>query len=172
MTKTVAAEATGTGAVAPLAPCACTGPRDQVAADGDQIAELAQQLAAVACQLARIASPSGGRRLARVDHDAMARLLPAMRARCGSYVFSGRELIAHAAIDGHGDLREAIEQATGRPLDCAGRSLGKLFARAVDAAVDGLRLERVGDCRDGALWVCATDKAAETRQRHPAHGQR
>ncbi len=66
----------------------------------------------------------------------------------GSYVFSARELMEHAQLPTAAPLADALA-ASGSP---SARHLGKTLRRIEGRDFDGLRVVRVGDDRDGAVW--------------------
>jgi hypothetical protein len=69
----------------------------------------------------------------------------------GHRIFNAREVAAHAALDPH--LREALDTAG---VTC-GRSIGHFLRRHDGRLVSGVRIVRLGDDRDGAVWTCEFD---------------
>jgi hypothetical protein len=79
--------------------------------------------------------------ICRADHDALARILPAVAGVFGSNLVAVRELFEHEAPG----LRVVLR---GR----SSRAVGRLFARAVGQDVNGYIVERVSVERHAALW--------------------
>jgi len=107
---------------------------------------LALMLAEILTRLGRIETMlARGRRPRDADDQ---RVLMALAASVGSTRFSAAEVIRHSTVD-H-ELRAALEQA-----DCCDnpRSLGRLFRRIEGRAVNGVALARVGEDRQGPVWV-------------------
>lgn len=96
--------------------------------------------------------------LSKTDRAALETLAPAIAAAVGSitYVWTARELVALAvarAIKADSALLLAIESASG-PIDGGtARRIGRLLRRADGITLAGHRIDRVGDARDGALWI-------------------
>lgn len=123
-------------------------PGDAMSADPEVLARLDAILSILATLPRDIANAGRkGSALRREDREALAHLLPRISHEIGSTVFTVRE-----ALDTPG-LSPAIETATGGPISVkAGRTLGKLFARADGFEIDGHLIERTGEVRDGVLW--------------------
>ncbi len=64
----------------------------------------------------------------------------------GDRKFTAVEILAHCRASS--ELRDAIEASD----VTSPRELGKLCRRVERMPVAGLRLERVGNCRDGVVW--------------------
>ena len=82
------------------------------------------------------------------------RVLLALAGSVGDRKVSAAEVIRHAQVAA--DLAEALALAD---CDDSPRSLGRTSRRVEGRAVQGLRLARVGEDRQGLVWVlrvCAT----------------
>ena len=120
--------------------------------DGETLGAILAELRGLRADLHLLAA---GRRadLAAPDRAALARLLPEIARAIGSrFVWTARELMVHA-LAADPALLAAIGDAAG-PLGAGtAQRIGRLLRRGNGAAVDALRVERVGDARDGALWM-------------------
>ena len=129
-----------------------TIPAPAAVPDSELLREIRDELRGLRADLHTLAA---GRRseLAAPDRAALARLLPEIARAIGSrFVWTARELVAHA-IAADAALLAAIGDAAG-PLDIGtAQRIGRLLRRGNGAAVGALRAERVGDARDGALWI-------------------
>jgi hypothetical protein len=86
------------------------------------------------------------RALSAEDRQVLESLLPVVSQAIGSALFTLRDLAEQAETD------DALKVALG----CvSARRLGKLFARSAGFPVDGVRVERVGNVREGILWRVA-----------------
>jgi len=95
-----------------------------------------------------IESRQPGRTLRHKDRAAMARILPVLAAHFPEPFAVWELLDCAAAPDALGaNLRLVLEGRTAQRI-------GKLFQRAADCEIDGMRLRRKGRDGDGAKWQC------------------
>jgi hypothetical protein len=110
------------------------------------VAELAARVARLEAdvqQLAALLQTSRGPR------DAADKRLPlAIAESIGARRFTGRELLAHAAVDER--LRVALENCD----ISAARELGHVLRRLAGETLHGVRIVRMGTDRDGIVWGC------------------
>lgn len=118
------------------------------------LAELRAMPAAIAGAIAA-GDRSRGAALSQADRAMLAALLPVIAGTIGTYVFSARELIAHAASPVNAGLRVELERAFGPLAPGTTRRLGRFLTRGAGFVASGLRVERIGDAREGALWLVA-----------------
>lgn len=94
-----------------------------------------------------------GGRGARLQGDAQtAELLRVMRAAVGARVFNSVHLARHAALPAAAGLRAAIVAAVG---SLNPRRIGKALRAFEGRDIEGLTVRRVGEDRDGAIWMIA-----------------
>ena len=93
-----------------------------------------------------------------------AKLIAAISEIARGLVFSSREVIEHARLPAAETLKAALADAR---LTSA-RLLGRWLKRMESRDFGDLRVFRRGDDRDGAVWVIAPAKLAET---HTARGR-
>ena len=93
---------------------------------------------------ARMQAPQSGAALGAADRAYLLRLAPVVDRDIGACVWSVADLLNHAASSP--DLAAAIDGRTGR-------TLGKLFARAEGGPLNGWRIVRGVEVREGWLWM-------------------
>jgi hypothetical protein len=86
-------------------------------------------------------------RVVTEDRQILAAVLPAIATAVGDRLFTVSELQRHARLAEFGSLRAAIERAGG------GNRLGRLLKRAAGYDVGGLRVEHIGEDRDGLVFT-------------------
>lgn len=97
-----------------------------------------------------ILSALGTRQAAASGGENYGPLLLAIYPHTQHGTFSGRQLVALATEPANEVLRTVIVKTVG---ELNARKLGKLLARIDGREFDGLRVEYVGDERDGAIWL-------------------
>jgi len=94
-----------------------------------------------------------GRALSKSDREALAILLPEISQSIGNRMFTVKELVDHARVADVA-LLAAIERALGPIVPSSTvKRIGRLLHRADCFTLGGLAVERIGSCRDGALWT-------------------
>lgn len=120
-------------------------------AEAHEILQLVRQLAADVHALRQADERKTGGALSGADRAALTILLPAIADAFGDLHFTTRELFRYA--NAKDDILMAeIARACGPVTTGTVRRLGKLLTRAAGFALDDLRVVRVGDERDGAVW--------------------
>jgi len=113
---------------------------------GDPVLEVLRELVAevrgLRSDLAQRHAPTPTPTLSRADCDRLSRVLPAISGVYGSQPFACRDLVDE-------DAPPALRLVTAG-MDA--RSIGSLFARAVDHVVDAYLVERCGDELHARLW--------------------
>jgi hypothetical protein len=100
------------------------------------------------------------RPLAPADSELLGALLPVMAEFAPpSLMWTAGEIFAQADEPDAGCLRTALAQIG------SARALGKLLRRAVGVPIGGFVVERIADCRDGALWRVSV--GADWRETRP-----
>ena len=118
-----------------------------------EVEALALLRAIVARQAALAEEVAAIRACVDFDRGALAALLPALDATIGSgYVWTARELCEHAQTEGS-LLRAPVAAIVGAFDARAAPTLGKYLHRVEGLSVGGLRIERVGVGREGALRI-------------------
>jgi hypothetical protein len=113
-----------------------------------QNAVIIAQLAALPGAIAAASQRSSA--LSRKDRDALSLLLPAIIDAIADANFAARDLMNRAT--GNADLREALVQVLGPLRDDSAKRLGGLLKRGAGVAQGGLRVVRLGEVREGAIW--------------------
>lgn len=114
---------------------------------------ISAQLAELVTAVRAINTGDHGQALNASDREALGRILPAVAATCSFYCFTGRELLEHARLPSRQDLANALRGGSGNDEMHTPRTLGQLFKRGRDVAIDGRVLRQVGKGRDGAVWL-------------------
>jgi hypothetical protein len=107
--------------------------------------EISQKLDALPGAIAA-ANRKQGSALRREDRETLGQLLPAISREIGDMKFTIHDALIDSA------LAPAIEAVTGPLCGKTCRALGRLFARSDGFELDGYRISRAGEVRDGALW--------------------
>ena len=119
-----------------------------------EVEALALLRAIIARQAALAEEVAAIRACVDFDRGALAALLPALDATIGSgYVWLARELCELATTAEGSLLRAPVEAITGEIDARAAHTLGRYLRRFEGLAVGGLRIERVGVGREGALRI-------------------
>ncbi|MGE0875665.1 MAG: hypothetical protein AB7O31_13460 [Burkholderiales bacterium] len=95
----------------------------------------------------RAMAERGRRRHRPADHGEHLRAIAAV---VGSRLFSVNELLRHATLTDDGELRGALVGIAGA---LNGRRIGKVLREVEGQNIDGLRIERVGEDRQGITWT-------------------
>jgi hypothetical protein len=97
-----------------------------------------------------VAASQRGSALSRKDRVALSLLLPAIADAVGDANFAARDLMNRATANA--DLRKALAQVLGPLCGDSARPLGGLLKRGAGVAEGGLRVVRLGEVREGAIW--------------------
>ena len=89
-------------------------------------------------------------RVDREDRDLLDGILPAIASATGARAFTVSELQRHARLAEFANLRAAIDRAGG------GNRLGRLLKRAAGYEIAGLRVEHIGEDREGLVFTVAS----------------
>lgn len=115
-----------------------------------EVHALRATVAGLAARLARVEARQATR-LSPTDADRLVAFLVAVVAAVGSRAWNLPDLAALALIPGNAMLADALATIVGTSTTL--RSAGRFLRRCTGVTVDGLVLDRVGDGRDGAVYV-------------------
>jgi hypothetical protein len=107
------------------------------------------------------------RQLAKDDRADLVRLLPAAHALMGHASFTAEDLEATVQRNSTSPAAVVVAAVIAEHTTPAGglRLFGRLLTRLVGAPTHGLRLERVGNAREGAVYAIASTGRCNTRAR-------
>jgi hypothetical protein len=94
--------------------------------------------------------------------DSARELLQALAGIAPGLMFTSGEIVGHAAIDA--SLRALLE-ACCQPVST--RRVGRFLKRIEGLDLDGYRIERIGDAREGALWAVRVSTGTASRKVAP-----
>ena len=106
--------------------------------------ELVAEVAGLRCAMERP-------RQLQDDRAAVLEMLTAINSAVADRAFTARDILAHAALPQSWRLQTAIGAVVG--AGSPARTLGRALRRIDGLALGGLSVQRIGENRDGAIWL-------------------
>lgn len=120
-------------------------PDSRPAIDQGVLVQILEELRGISAKLDRGLVP-----ISAADREVLAVLLPAISEALGNQRWTGCELLDHARRH-DAEVLLALDAALGLD-ESAVRRLGKLLSRTHGVTLDGLKVERYDEKRDGLQW--------------------